>query len=228
MEKDGFSWWIDRVGAAFKLYDILRIDHFRGFAGYYNIPYGHDTAKYGKWDSAPGIQLFRTIAEIYPKARIIAEDLGFITEDVRELLTDSGFPGMKMLHFAFYDEDSEYLPRIYDTRNCVVYSSSHDSDCTYTWLKNLSGDALARFKAECPRVKGQSRTCDVIEMAFRSIANLAVVPMQDYLELSNEEGRMNTPATAVGNWGWRMSCRYDTAKLREKMLELAKKTKRAK
>lgn len=228
MEKDGFSWWIDRFGAAFELYDIVRIDHFRGFAGYYNIPYGHSNAKQGKWDSAPGIALFRTVAKKYPKAKIIAEDLGFITDDVRELLVDSGFPGMKMLHFAFYDEDSEYLPRIYDTKNCVVYVSSHDSDCTRTWLKNLTGGAKRRFNKECPRDKAQSRTADLIEFAFRSIANLAVVPMQDYLELTNEEGRMNTPSTAAGNWGWRIPTRYNTEKLREKMLNLVVKTKRNK
>lgn len=228
MERDGFTWWMDRFSAAFQLYDIVRIDHFRGFAGYYNIPYGHPNAKNGKWDSAPGISLFRTVAERYPKAKIIAEDLGFITDDVRELLVDSGFPGMKMLHFAFYDEDSEYLPRIYDTKNCVVYVSSHDSDCTRTWLKNLNGDAKRRFHKECPRNKEQSRTEDLIEFAFRSIANLAVVPMQDYLELTNEEGRMNTPSTSEGNWGWRIPSRYNTEKLRTKMLKLVQKTKRNK
>ncbi len=228
MEKEGFGWWIDRVGAAFGLYDILRIDHFRGFAGYYNIPYGEATARNGKWDSAPGIALFRTLAAAYPNAKIIAEDLGVITDDVRALLTDAGFPGMKMLHFAFYDEDSEYLPRMYDTENCVVYASSHDSDCTYTWQKDLSGDAKKRFVAECPRVKGQSRVYDLIEFAFRSCANLAIVPMQDYLELSNEEGRMNTPATASGNWTWRISPRYNTPSLRSKMLQMATKTNRNK
>ena len=228
MEKDGFSWWIDRVRLAYKLYDILRIDHFRGFAGYYNIPYGESTAKNGKWDSAPGLALFRTIAERFPKAKVIAEDLGLITEDVVELLNDAGFPGMKMLHFAFYDKDSEYLPRMYEHRNCVVYSSSHDSDCTYTWVKNLSGAARRRFNKECPRRAGQSRTYDLIEFAFNSIANLAVVPMQDYLELSNEEGRMNTPATATGNWAWRISPRYNTAKLRKRMIDMAVRTKRDK
>lgn len=228
MLKDGFKWWIGRVGAAFKLYDILRIDHFRGFAGYYNIPYGENTARNGKWDSAPGIELFRTIAEHYPKAKIIAEDLGFITDDVRELLVDTGFPGMKMLHFAFYDEDSEYLPRMYDTKNCVVYSSSHDSDCTLSWIKNLPHDAKKRFNSECPRNTAQSRTYDLIEFAFRSIANLAVVPMQDYLMLSNEEGRMNTPSTSTGNWTWRISPRYNTEKLRSAVLTLTKKTKRNK
>lgn len=228
MEEQGFSWWIDRVGAAFQLYDILRIDHFRGFAGYYNIPYGEPTARNGKWDPAPGIALFRTIREKYPKAKIIAEDLGFITEDVRELMRDTGFPGMKMLHFAFYDEDSENLPRMYENENCVVYSASHDSDCTYTWQKDLSGEARNRFNRECPRNKSQHRTYDLIEFAFHSIANLAMVPMQDYLMLSNEQGRMNIPATADGNWTWRISPRYNTETLRNRILELARKTKRNK
>ena len=228
MEEQGFAWWLHRIATAFRLYDILRIDHFRGFAGYYNVPYGDATARGGKWDPAPGIALFRTVKERFPKAKIIAEDLGFITDDVRELLDDTGFPGMKMLHFAFYDPEHEYLPRCYTTANCVAYASSHDSDCTRTWLKNLSGEARKRFNKECPRVSGQSRTYDLIECAFRSIANLAIVPMQDYLQLTNEQGRMNTPATAEGNWSWRISPRYNTPKLRDAMLTMAQKTKRAK
>lgn len=228
MERDGFRWWLNRVRLAFTLYDILRIDHFRGFAGYYNIPYGDSTARNGKWDAAPGIALFTKIFEAFPDAKIIAEDLGFITEDVRELLIHAGCPGMKMLHFAFYDEDSEYLPRIYDTKNCVVYVSTHDSDCTYTWLLNLNGEAKERFEKECPKVKGQSRVYDLIEFAFTSIANLALVPMQDYLELSNEEGRMNTPATSEGNWTWRIDPHYNTAELCAKIRALAEKTGRVK
>ena len=228
MEEQGFAWWLHRIATAFRLYDILRIDHFRGFAGYYNVPYGDATARGGKWDPAPGIALFRTVKERFPKAKIIAEDLGFITDDVREVLDDTGFPGMKMLHFAFYDPEHEYLPRCYTTANCVAYASSHDSDCTRTWLKNLSGEARKRFNKECPRVSGQSRTYDLIECAFRSIANLAIVPMQDYLQLTNEQGRMNTPATAEGNWSWRISPRYNTPKLRDAMLTMAQKTKRAK
>ena len=228
MEKEGFRWWLDRVGAVFGLYDILRIDHFRGFAGYYNIPYGDTTARNGKWDSAPGLALFRAIRNTYPQCRIIAEDLGFITEDVRELLDDTGFPGMKMLHFAFYDRDSENLPRMYETDNCVVYASSHDSDCSYTWCRNISGSARRRFNRECPRHKGQHRVYDLIEFAFNSRANLAMVPLQDYLLLSNEEGRMNEPATAAGNWTWRVSPRYNTPKLRTKIRCLTDRTNRNK
>lgn len=228
MEEQNFSWWLERVGAAFRLYDILRIDHFRGFAGYYNIPYGDKTARNGKWDPAPGIPLFRALRQTYPKAKIIAEDLGFITEDVRELMGDTGFPGMKMLHFAFCDEESENLPRMYESENCVVYSASHDSDCTYTWQKDLSGEARRRFNRECPRNKAQHRTWDVIEFAFRSRANLAMVPMQDYLLLSNEAGRMNVPATAEGNWSWRVSPRYNTTKLRGKIFDITERTNRNK
>jgi len=228
MEQQGFKWWMDRAEAAYRLYDILRIDHFRGFAGYYNVPYGESTGRNGKWDPAPGIALFRRLREQFPEARIIAEDLGYITEDVRELMRDTAFPGMKMLHFAFYDEDSENLPSQYESSNCVVYSASHDSDCSYTWVKNISGDARRRFNRECPRNREQSRVCDLIEFAFGSIANLAMVPMQDYLELSNEKGRINTPATAEGNWSWRISPRYNTPKLRAKVLELARRKGRAK
>ena len=228
MEEQGFSWWIERVGLAFKLYDILRIDHFRGFSGYFTIQHGAPNARDGAWNNAPGIELFRTIARTYPKARIIAEDLGFITDDVRELLLDTGFPGMKMLPFAFYEDNSEYLPRCYNTKNCVVYTSSHDSDCTRTWIKELQGADKLRFNRECPRNRSQSRVYDVISLALESPANLAVIPMQDYLEQSSAEGRINTPSTAEGNWGWRISPRYDSEALRSKMKSLADRTKRSK
>lgn len=227
MKNDGFSWWKHRVKAAFGMYDILRIDHFRGFAGYYNIPYGEETARNGKWDSAPGIELFRSIKEEFPKAKIIAEDLGFITDDVRELLTGTGFPGMKLLQFGFFDDDSEYLPRMYKDENCVAYPASHDSDCVKSWCKNLSGDELKRFNRECPHRKGQSRAYDLIEFTMSSKANLVVVPMQDYLELTNERGRMNTPSVAENNWTWRISPRYRTETLVQKVKSMTDKTKRS-
>ena len=227
MKNDGFSWWQQRIGQSFRMYDILRIDHFRGFAGYYNIPYGEPTARNGKWDSAPGIELFRTIKEKFPKSKIIAEDLGFITDDVRELLKDSGFPGMKMLQFAFFDDNSEYLPRMFATDNCVAYPATHDSDCIRSWCSGLRGDVRRRFNKECPRNREQSRAYDLIEFALSSHANLAVVPMQDYLELNNSEGRMNTPSVAAGNWTWRISPRYRTKKLADKIKNLTSRTGRA-
>ena len=228
MKEDGFSWWLDRVEKNFAIYDLVRIDHFRGFAGYYSIPYGESTARNGRWESAPGLELFRRVREKFPRGRIIAEDLGFITEDVRELLTDTDFPGMKILQFAFYDEDSEYLPRVYTTDNCIVYTGSHASDCTLSWLRNLQGDALARFERECPRKQGQDALWAVIELAMRSRANLAVVPIQDYLGLTNEEGRMNVPAVAEGNWSWRINPLYAAEERIDRIRDMAKTTKRHK
>ncbi len=226
MKDDGFEWWLNRIGRAFKLYDIVRIDHFRGFAGYYTIPFGEETAVNGWWNEAPGQALFDKVNERFASAKIIAEDLGVITDDVKKLLSDNGFPGMKMLPFAFFDENSEYIPRNYKTENCIVYTSSHDSDCTRSWVNDLTGDERKLFNRERKNVKGESRVYSVIRIAFESKANLAVVQMQDYLELTNEEGRMNMPSTPSGNWGWRMSPRYNTKALRKKISSLINETKR--
>ena len=204
MAGDGFSWWKARIGAALEMYDILRIDHFRGFASYYSIPYGDENAKRGQWIGAPGKELFEAIRDTFPKAKIIAEDLGFITDDVRELLAYTGFPGMKVLQFAFSSDDSEYLPKNFTNENCVVYTGSHDSDCTKSRIKEMERDVSERFRRECPHKKGRSRTYDAISLIMNSIADLAIVPMQDYLELENDEGRMNIPSVSDGNWQWRM------------------------
>jgi 4-alpha-glucanotransferase len=203
MREQGFDWWVKRIAQNMRLYDILRIDHFRGFAGYYCIPYGDETARNGHWESCPGKELFATVKERLPNARIIAEDLGFLTPDVRELLDFCGYPGMKILQFAFFDDDSEYLPRMYTTDNCLVYTGSHDSDCTRTFCRNLEGEVLTRFKQEC-HAYHKSRTQALIDMALDSRANLAVIPLQDWLALTNEQGRMNTPSVPYGNWTWRV------------------------
>jgi 4-alpha-glucanotransferase len=228
MKTEGFAWWLDRIGKSFTLYDVLRMDHFRGFAGYYTIPFGEETAKNGQWNRGPGMDLFRAVKETFPAANIIAEDLGFITDDVRDLLRDTAFPGMKVLQFAFYDDNSEYLPRTYATDNCIVYASTHDSDCTRSWYENLDDAARARFKRECPRHKGQSATLATVELALSSRADLAVIALQDYLELTNEQGRINVPSRAEGNWSWRVSPRYATAKRKDMIKTLAVSTGRAK
>ena len=217
MREDGFSWWKRRVGAALELYDILRIDHFRGFASFYSIPYGDVNAKRGEWIVGPGVELFRAITVTFPKAKIIAEDLGFITDDVRELLASTGIPGMKVLQFAFSSDESEYLPRNFTTKSCVVYTGSHDSDCTKSRIKEMSDEVKARFDKECPHIKGRSRTYDAIALIMNSIADLAIVPMQDYLELENAEGRMNVPSVAEGNWQWRLKKNYRTESLIKKI-----------
>ena len=226
MKNDNFSWWIKRFKRNLELYDIIRIDHFRGFAGYYAIPYGDTTARFGAWHQAPGKELFKTVNETFKDAKIIAEDLGFITDDVRELLEYTGYPGMKILQFAFYDEDAEYLPRMYKSSNCVVYTGSHDADCSNTWIKNISGDALTRFKKECLAITTYKGVYAMIDLALSSKANLSIIPIQDYLNLTNEEGRMNTPSIAYGNWTYRLSNRYATNKLKEKIKEITIKTNR--
>lgn len=199
MEMNGYKWWCSRIKICASLFDIVRIDHFRGFAGYYAIPYGEQTARNGHWKKGPGGKLFDAINQSVPNAKIIAEDLGFLTDDVRELIAYCGYPGMKILQFAFFDEDSEYLPRLYTNKDYVVYTGSHDADCTRTWTENLDGDTLKRFKRECLHIKGLNPTYKMIKLAFDSIAELAVIPLQDWLLLGNEEGRMNTPSVAQGN-----------------------------
>ena len=140
-------------------------------------------------------------------------------------MQDSGFPGMKILQFAFFDEDAEYLPRMYKSKNCIVYTGSHDSDCTKTWCDNLYGETLARFKKECP-ASYASEVYSLINLAHTSIANLSVIPLQDYLELTNDEGRMNTPSTASGNWTYRVCNGYNNQELIDKIKEITIRTKR--
>lgn len=213
MEKNGFKWWCSCIKICASLFDLVRIDHFRGFAGYYSVPYGEKTARNGHWEKGPGGKLFDAINQSVPNAKIIAEDLGFLTDDVRELIAYCGYPGMKILQFAFFDEDSEYLPRLYANKDYVVYTGSHDADCTRTWTENLVGDTLKRFKRECSHIKGLNPTYKMIKLAFDSIAELAVIPLQDWLLLGNEEGRMNTPSVAQGNWVWRAPSDYVSKKL---------------
>ena len=213
MEMNGYKWWCSRIKICASLFDLVRIDHFRGFAGYYAIPYGEQTARNGHGEKGPGGKLFDAINQSVPNAKIIAEDLGFLTDDVRELIAYCGYPGMKILQFAFFDEDSEYLPRLYANKDYVVYTGSHDADCTRTWTENLDGDTLKRFKRECLHIKGLNPTYKMIKLAFDSIAELAVIPLQDWLLLGNEEGRMNTPSVAQGNWVWRAPSDYASKKL---------------
>lgn len=201
----GYEWWIRRIEYCLKLYDVVRIDHFRGFDEYYSIPYGENTAINGEWMPGPGMELFRAIEEKLGRPAIIAEDLGFLTPSVLELLKDSGFPGMKVLQFAFdARESSNYLPHIYPT-HCVVYTGTHDNDTTRGWYHAVGKDARAFAKEYMckPRLDEDSLAGDFISMAMSSVADLCVIPMQDYLGLGSE-ARINTPSTLGGNWMWRM------------------------
>ena len=226
MEENNFSFWIKRLSTTFKMYDIVRIDHFRGFAGYYAIPSTDETAINGKWYEAPGIKLFNRIKEVYPESKIIAEDLGFITDDVRELLKATGFPGMKVLQFAFYTDNSEYLPRCFETTNSVCYTATHDSDTSRSFIEEAGLDVIDRFSKETKQFKTKSKTDKLIELALSSISNLVIIPIQDYLNLTNDEGRINTPSTKIGNWVWRIDNNYKTTKLINKIKKLSIKYNR--
>ena len=204
-KKTGYEWWIRRIEHCLKLYDVVRIDHFRGFDEYYSIPYGETTAINGQWLPGPGMDLFRAIEEKLGRPEIIAEDLGFLTPSVLKLLKDSGFPGMKVLQFAFdARESSNYLPHTYP-ENCVVYTGTHDNDTTRGWYHAVGKYArdFAKEYMRKPRLDEDSLAGDFICLAMGSVADLCVIPMQDYLGLGSE-ARINIPSTLGGNWVWRM------------------------
>lgn len=202
-EKQAYSWWVSRIRHCFKLYDVVRIDHFRGFDAYYAIPAADETAEFGEWQPGPGYKLFETIKRELGEVRIIAEDLGYLTDSVRELLAHTGYPGMKVLQFAFdAREDSDYLPHNYD-HNCVVYTGTHDNDTLRGWYEKLpqADRELARDYAYIPH---EALCCTrLIALAYQSVADLVVVPLQDFLGLGSE-ARINTPSTLGENWKWRL------------------------
>ncbi|MBQ8850090.1 MAG: 4-alpha-glucanotransferase [Clostridia bacterium] len=206
-KKEGFRWWTDRIAHAFSMYDTVRIDHFRGFDAYYSIPFGDEDATGGYWRNAPGEELFAAVRERLGEKDIIAEDLGYMTEGVRRLLRACGFSGMKILQFGFDgggDFSSEYLPHNYSA-DSVVYTGTHDNPTLAEWIDRLSSEEnekLGRyFCADTSDKKELAR--HIISAAMQSPSRLCVIPMQDYLSVG-KEGRMNTPASASGNWAWRM------------------------
>lgn len=222
-KKQGYEWWMRRVKYCFELYDIIRIDHFRGFDAYYSIPYGDKTAENGHWEEGPGYDLFRTMKEKLGDLPIIAEDLGFLTDSVMQLLKDTGYPGMKVLQFAFDSRDeSDYQPHLY-TNNCVVYTGTHDNDTVLGWDKAIS-DGDRKYAREYMRnegSEGEQLAWDFICTALRSVADMAIIPIQDYLALGSE-ARINTPSTLGDNWKWRMLPGEFTDELAERMRRAAK------
>lgn len=201
----GYEWWISRIAYSFRLYDVVRIDHFKGFDEYYSIPYGDTTAEFGHWEKGPGLELFRTISKKLGNVDIIAEDLGYITDSVRRLLKDTGYPGMKVLEFAFDSrEDSDYLPHNYD-KNCIVYTGTHDNDTILGWLNSISKEDRAMAYAYLNRNLKNARDLhwEFIRLAQQSVAKLCIIPIQDCLGLGSE-ARINTPSTLGLNWKWRL------------------------
>ena len=203
MKKDGYAWWLKRIAWQFQICDTLRIDHFRGFDSYYAIPYGDATAKNGRWKPGPGIGFFKAVNKALGKKDIIAEDLGFLTPSVHKLLKDSGYPGMKVLEFAFDSRDtgSDYLPHCYSP-HCVVYAGTHDNDTIQGWMASAPKKDVSFAKAYLRLSKREGYHWGMMRSAWASPADLAVMQFQDLLGLGSE-ARMNTPSTLGNNWKWR-------------------------
>ena len=218
METDHFTWWIHRIEYLCKVYDTLRIDHFRAFDSYYAIPYGETTARNGRWKQGPGMKLFDEVERAIGRQPIIAEDLGYLTDSVRKLLKDSGFPGMKVLEFAFDSRDSsgnEYLPHNY-IPNCVAYAGTHDNDTILGWFADADPEDTAYCKEYLDISDGDELNWSMMSSLWRSVAELTIVQAQDLLGLGSE-ARMNAPSTVGSNWCWRAVSGVFTDELAEKM-----------
>jgi len=221
MKQNDYDWWTKRISAMAKLYDIVRIDHFRGFDSYYAIPAKDTTAVHGQWKEGPGIDLFRVLEQKLGKLPIIVEDLGFLTPSVRKLLKESGFPGMKVLQFAFDSgEENDYLPHTYPT-NCVVYTGTHDNDTSLGWIKSAPKESVKFAKEYLQLSKDEGYSWGMMRGAWSSVADMAIVPMQDILGLGTE-ARINVPSTIGNNWKWRATADQITGKLAKKLYRYTK------
>ena len=222
-EKDGFGWWCRRLGHENARFDMVRLDHFRGFCGFWQVPACEKTAENGLWIPGPGARLFEAMRKCLPDLSLLAEDLGVITDDVTALMHEFGFPGMKILQFAFSEDmgRNAYIPHNV-VENCAVYTGTHDNNTTRGWFsRELDDRGRARLCAYAGREVREDQAADVlIRMALGSVARLCLVPMQDYLN-QGEEGRMNMPGVAGGNWGWRVQEGMLTEDLAGRMRELA-------
>lgn len=216
----GYEWWMRRLKQVFCLYDVVRIDHFRGFDEYWAVPYGDKTAMGGEWRKGPGYELFAVMKKELGKQEIIAEDLGYLTKSVVRLVKKTGYPGMKVLQFAFGgDSTNGYLPHNY-THNAVVYTGTHDNDTMRGWFTSASRRERTFARKYVGIRSSQSATWDFIRMAFRSVADTVIIPIQDYLDIGSS-GRINTPSTLGDNWTWRLLPGQCTFELARKMKELA-------
>jgi len=216
LARTGYGWWLDRLRAAFELYDVIRLDHFRGFDTYWEIPADAPDARNGAWRKGPGLPFFAAVKRALPQARIIAEDLGYIGPDVVALRRAAGLPGMKVLQFSYgHDDNNVNLPHFHAT-DTVVYTGTHDNDTTRGWLEGLDRETFARV-ADYYGLTGAPMAWPIVRAALASVARLAVVPMQDLLNLPST-ARMNRPGSTDGNWRWRFSA-VELARLERTRLE---------
>lgn len=202
--KEGYRWWLRRLDHAGRLYDIVRVDHFRGFEAYWSVPYGDGTAKNGQWIKGPAMEFVNAVKKALPNLELIAEDLGFLTKEVLDMRDKSGWPGMKILQFAYDPEGtSDYLPYRYP-KNCVCYTGTHDNMTTAQWLETAPEAVLEFAKAFTAPAPGETLTRGILRTAMASVADTCVIPLQDWLELDGS-ARMNFPGTQTGeNWTWRV------------------------
>ncbi len=202
LKKNGYSWWIDRVKSAMRIFDQIRIDHFIGFENFYQVPFGDTTAVNGVWKKGPGYALFKAIKSALGDVKIIAEDLGVVTEGVKKLLRRTGFPGMKLTQFGFYSaSDNDFLIHHYE-KNMVVYTGTHDNETSHQWFASLSEQERHRCLNYLNHGSGNP-VDSLIKATLGSVADTVIIPMQDYLGLG-KEARMNFPSTTGNNWKWRM------------------------
>jgi 4-alpha-glucanotransferase len=223
MEREGFGWWIARLRMALSVADMARIDHFRGFAAGWSVPASETSAIAGRWIPGPGLKLFDAARRALGDVPLVAEDLGVITDDVRELLSALGIPGMKVLQFGFSEDDSEHLPHRHAV-NSVVYTGTHDNDTTRGWFASLGDDERLRV-LDYVGGDGSDIAGDFIREAYTSVAGLAVLPLQDVFGLGSE-ARMNTPGVARGNWTWRADPGGFTAERARRLKRIAALTGR--
>lgn len=221
MKDDGYGWWIRRLDGANRMFDVIRIDHFRGLASYWAVPSGEKTAINGEWKKGPGIEFINRLKGWFGKINIIAEDLGILTDDVRQLLKGSGFPGMKVLEFAF-DESrtSDYLPYKYD-KHCVCYGGTHDNATLREW-KEWGNSEEIKYAMEYFNIsEADDFTFEIIRGGMASVADVFITQMQDYLDLGRE-CRINIPGKAEGNWKWRMKDGAADSKLADKIASITR------
>ena len=223
----GYQWWVTRMWYVFQLYDVTRIDHFRGFDEYYSIPYGDTTARNGHWEKGPGIALFRAIEANLGWHEVIAEDLGYVTDTVRQMVKDSGFPGMKVLEFAFDTRDTgsakDYQPHNY-TENSVVYTGTHDNETLVGWFGSISKEEMQLARDYiCDRHTPKKYLYkSFIAMAMGSVSKYCIIPMQDWLGLDNT-ARTNFPSTIGTNWRWRVKAEQLSGELQQEILAVTKR-----